>query len=66
MEVRKEIADAAQFATADPEPPLEELGYHIYCNDPPFEVRGASQWISLSPSVKARYTHLQGVLWQQV
>ncbi|XP_065772728.1 pyruvate dehydrogenase E1 component subunit alpha, somatic form, mitochondrial-like [Muntiacus reevesi] len=45
MEVRKEIEDAAQFATADPEPPLEELGYHIYCNDPPFEVRGANQWI---------------------
>lgn len=45
MEVRKEIEDAAQFATAGPEPPLEELGYHIYCNDPPFEVRGASQWI---------------------
>uniref|UniRef100_A0A8W4FD91 Pyruvate dehydrogenase E1 subunit alpha 1 n=1 Tax=Sus scrofa TaxID=9823 RepID=A0A8W4FD91_PIG len=45
VEVRKEIEDAAQFATADPEPPLEELGYHIYCNDPPFEVRGANQWI---------------------
>ncbi|KAJ1070590.1 hypothetical protein K5549_003569 [Capra hircus] len=47
VEVRKEIEDAAQFATADPEPPLEELGYHIYCNDPPFEVRGANQWIKL-------------------
>ena len=45
VEVRKEIEDAAQFATADPEPPLEELGYRIYCNDPPFEVRGANQWI---------------------
>ncbi|KAF6091195.1 pyruvate dehydrogenase E1 subunit alpha 1 [Phyllostomus discolor] len=45
VEVRKEIEDAAQFATADPEPPLEELGYHIYSNDPPFEVRGANQWI---------------------
>ena len=47
VEVRKEIEDAAQFATADPEPPLEELGYRIYCNDPPFEVRGANQRIKL-------------------
>ncbi|XP_004391548.1 PREDICTED: pyruvate dehydrogenase E1 component subunit alpha, testis-specific form, mitochondrial isoform X2 [Odobenus rosmarus divergens] len=45
VEVRKEIDDAAHFATTDPEPPLEELGHHIYCNNPPFEVRGASQWI---------------------
>lgn len=45
VEVRKEIEDAAQFATADPEPPLEELGYHIYSSEPPFEVRGANQWI---------------------
>ncbi|XP_075400988.1 pyruvate dehydrogenase E1 component subunit alpha, testis-specific form, mitochondrial [Tenrec ecaudatus] len=44
-EVRKEIEDAAQFATTDPEPALEELGHHIYCNSPPFEVRGANQWI---------------------
>lgn len=45
VEVRKEIEDAAQFATADPEPPLEELGHHIYCGDPPFEVWGTNQWI---------------------
>uniref|UniRef100_A0A2K5J6C0 Pyruvate dehydrogenase E1 component subunit alpha, testis-specific form, mitochondrial n=1 Tax=Colobus angolensis palliatus TaxID=336983 RepID=A0A2K5J6C0_COLAP len=49
QEVRKlkeiDVEDAAQFATADPEPPLEELGYHIYSSDPPFEVRGANQWI---------------------
>ncbi|XP_027973622.1 pyruvate dehydrogenase E1 component subunit alpha, testis-specific form, mitochondrial isoform X1 [Eumetopias jubatus] len=45
VEVRKEIDDAANFATTDLEPPLEELGHHIYCNNPPFEVRGASQWI---------------------
>uniref|UniRef100_A0A8C5KIK9 Pyruvate dehydrogenase E1 component subunit alpha, testis-specific form, mitochondrial n=1 Tax=Jaculus jaculus TaxID=51337 RepID=A0A8C5KIK9_JACJA len=45
FKVRKEIEDAAQFATADPEPPLEELGHHIYSSDPPFEVRGANQWI---------------------
>lgn len=44
-DVRKEIEDAAQFATSDPEPPLEELAHHIYCDSPPFEVRGANQWI---------------------
>ncbi|XP_074007815.1 pyruvate dehydrogenase E1 component subunit alpha, somatic form, mitochondrial isoform X6 [Numenius arquata] len=43
--VRKEIEEAAQFATTDPEPPLEELGNHIYFNEPPFEVRGPNQWI---------------------
>ncbi|XP_037684943.1 pyruvate dehydrogenase E1 component subunit alpha, testis-specific form, mitochondrial isoform X2 [Choloepus didactylus] len=44
-EVRKEIEDATQFATSDPEPPLEELGHHIYSSNTPFEVRGANQWI---------------------
>lgn len=44
-EVKKEIEDAAQFATADPEPPVDELGYHIYSGHPPFEVRGVNQWI---------------------
>lgn len=64
VEVRKEIEDAAQFATADPEPPLEELGYHIYCNDPPFEVRGVKKasGSSLSPSVKTRYKPSVGYL----
>ncbi|XP_045649239.1 pyruvate dehydrogenase E1 component subunit alpha, testis-specific form, mitochondrial isoform X1 [Ursus americanus] len=45
VEVRKEIEDAAHFAITDPEPPLEELGHHIYCDNEPFEVRGSSQWI---------------------
>ncbi|XP_003410493.1 pyruvate dehydrogenase E1 component subunit alpha, testis-specific form, mitochondrial isoform X1 [Loxodonta africana] len=44
-EVKKEIEDAAQFAITDPEPPLEELGHHIYSSSPPFELRGANQWI---------------------
>ena len=44
-EVRKEIDDAAQFAMTDPEPPLEELGHHIYSSNPPFDIRGANQWI---------------------
>uniref|UniRef100_G3VST0 Pyruvate dehydrogenase E1 component subunit alpha n=2 Tax=Sarcophilus harrisii TaxID=9305 RepID=G3VST0_SARHA len=45
IEVRKEIEDAAQFATADPEPPLEELGYHVYSGQISFDVRGVNQWI---------------------
>uniref|UniRef100_A0A1W7REE9 Pyruvate dehydrogenase E1 component subunit alpha n=1 Tax=Agkistrodon contortrix contortrix TaxID=8713 RepID=A0A1W7REE9_AGKCO len=45
VEVRKQIEEAAQFATTDPEPPLEELGNHIYNKEPPFEVRGPNQWI---------------------
>ncbi|KAG8511607.1 Pyruvate dehydrogenase E1 component subunit alpha, somatic form, mitochondrial [Galemys pyrenaicus] len=43
--VRKEIDDAAQFATTNPEPRLEELAHHIYSSNPPFEVRGTNQWI---------------------
>lgn len=46
-EVRKEIDDAAQFATTEPEPPLEELAHHIYSDHPPFEVRGTNPWIKL-------------------
>ncbi|XP_063811800.1 pyruvate dehydrogenase E1 component subunit alpha, somatic form, mitochondrial isoform X2 [Pseudophryne corroboree] len=45
VEVRKEIEEAAQFATTDPEPPLEELAYHIYSDEPSFEIRGANPWI---------------------
>ncbi|KAM8976318.1 pyruvate dehydrogenase E1 component subunit alpha, somatic form, mitochondrial isoform 3-T3 [Pelodytes ibericus] len=45
VEVRKEIEEAAQFATTDPEPPLEELGNHIYSNEPTFDVRGTNLWI---------------------
>ncbi|KAL4697850.1 hypothetical protein H8957_001224 [Semnopithecus entellus] len=44
-EVKKEIDDAAQFATSDPEPRLEELGHHVYSSDSSFEVRGANPWI---------------------
>lgn len=47
MEVRKEIEDAAQFATTDPEPQLEELCNHIFYNDPPTEVRGTHPWSKL-------------------
>lgn len=44
-DVKKEIEDAAQFATTDQEPPLEEIAHHIYKDHPPFEVRGANPWI---------------------
>ncbi|MBN3304180.1 ODPA dehydrogenase, partial [Amia calva] len=45
VEVRKEIEDAAQFATTDPEPALDDLCNHIYSNNPPIEVRGTSPWV---------------------
>ncbi|MEE6468684.1 hypothetical protein FKM82_008351 [Ascaphus truei] len=45
VEVRKEIEEAAQFATTDPEPALEELANHIYHSEPTFDVRGANIWI---------------------
>ncbi|KAI4890041.1 hypothetical protein NFI96_023768, partial [Prochilodus magdalenae] len=47
VEVRKEIEDAAQFATTDPEPPLDDLCNHIFSNEPPIEVRGTNPWAKL-------------------
>ncbi|XP_061754413.1 pyruvate dehydrogenase E1 component subunit alpha, mitochondrial-like isoform X1 [Nerophis ophidion] len=47
VEVRKEIEEAALFATTDPEPPLEELCNHIFHNNPPLEVRGTNPWTKL-------------------
>lgn len=46
-EIRKEIEEAAQFATSDPEPPLEDLCNHIFYNDAPLEVRGTNPWMKL-------------------
>lgn len=46
-EIRKEIEEAAQFATSDPEPPLEDLCNHIFYNDAPLEVRGTNPWTRL-------------------
>uniref|UniRef100_A0A671XB62 Pyruvate dehydrogenase E1 subunit alpha 1b n=1 Tax=Sparus aurata TaxID=8175 RepID=A0A671XB62_SPAAU len=45
--IRKEVEEAAQYATSDPEPPLEELCNHIFKNDPPLEVRGTHPWATL-------------------
>ncbi|MBN3282712.1 ODPA dehydrogenase, partial [Polyodon spathula] len=47
VQVRKEIEEAAQFATTDPEPPLEDLCNHIFYNDVPLEVRGTLPWVKL-------------------
>uniref|UniRef100_A0A8C1I9U8 Uncharacterized protein n=1 Tax=Cyprinus carpio TaxID=7962 RepID=A0A8C1I9U8_CYPCA len=46
-EIRKKIEEAAQFATSDPEPPLEALCNHIFYNDAPLEVRGTNPWMKL-------------------
>uniref|UniRef100_A0A8D0AW12 Pyruvate dehydrogenase E1 subunit alpha 1b n=1 Tax=Sander lucioperca TaxID=283035 RepID=A0A8D0AW12_SANLU len=45
--IRKEVEEAAQYATSDPEPPLEELCNHIFSNDSPLEVRGTNPWARL-------------------
>lgn len=47
MAIRKEVEEAAQFATSDPEPPLEELCNHIFSNDSPLEIRGTHPWSTL-------------------
>ncbi|XP_008840405.1 pyruvate dehydrogenase E1 component subunit alpha, testis-specific form, mitochondrial [Nannospalax galili] len=44
-DVKREIEEAAQFATTDPEPPLEDLANHLFTTQPPFEVRGTNKWI---------------------
>ncbi|XP_029924773.1 pyruvate dehydrogenase E1 component subunit alpha, somatic form, mitochondrial-like isoform X2 [Myripristis murdjan] len=46
-ELRKEVEDAAQFAVTDAEAPLDDLCNHIFCNDPPLEVRGTTPWAKL-------------------
>ncbi|XP_077365688.1 pyruvate dehydrogenase E1 subunit alpha 1b isoform X1 [Festucalex cinctus] len=42
--IRKEVEEAAQFATADPEPSLDDMCNHVFKNDPPLEVRGTNPW----------------------
>uniref|UniRef100_A0A8C4ZVU0 Pyruvate dehydrogenase E1 subunit alpha 1b n=1 Tax=Gadus morhua TaxID=8049 RepID=A0A8C4ZVU0_GADMO len=49
-EIRKEIEEAALFATSDPEPPLDALCDHIFHNDLPLEVRGTTPWSKLKSS----------------
>lgn len=45
--IRKEVEEAAQFATSDPEPPLDELCNHIFHNEAPLDVRGTHPWSAL-------------------
>lgn len=47
MVIRKEVEEAAQFATSDPEPPLDDLCSHIFHNDAPLDVRGTHPWAVL-------------------
>uniref|UniRef100_A0AAQ5Z7J7 Dehydrogenase E1 component domain-containing protein n=1 Tax=Amphiprion ocellaris TaxID=80972 RepID=A0AAQ5Z7J7_AMPOC len=47
VDIRKQVEEAAQFATSDPEPPLEDLCNHIFYNNPPLEVRGTNPWSKL-------------------
>ncbi|XP_031231523.1 pyruvate dehydrogenase E1 component subunit alpha, testis-specific form, mitochondrial [Mastomys coucha] len=44
-DVKKEVEEAAQFATTDPEPAAEDLANYLYYQEPPFEVRGAHKWL---------------------
>ncbi|XP_037550110.1 pyruvate dehydrogenase E1 subunit alpha 1b [Nematolebias whitei] len=46
-EIRKEVEEAAQFATSDPEPPLEDLCNYLFHNNPPLDVRGTNPWSKL-------------------
>ncbi|XP_070773150.1 pyruvate dehydrogenase E1 component subunit alpha, somatic form, mitochondrial-like isoform X2 [Enoplosus armatus] len=43
----KGVEEAAVFAITNPEPPQEELCNHIFCNNPPLEVRGTNPWTKL-------------------
>nr|XP_032801166.1 pyruvate dehydrogenase E1 component subunit alpha, somatic form, mitochondrial isoform X4 [Petromyzon marinus] len=42
--VRKEVEDAATFATSDPEPPMDALGSHVFHSEADFLARGVTPW----------------------
>uniref|UniRef100_A0AAV2L249 Dehydrogenase E1 component domain-containing protein n=1 Tax=Knipowitschia caucasica TaxID=637954 RepID=A0AAV2L249_KNICA len=46
-EINAEVEEAAQFATSDPEPPLDPLCNYIYHNSPSMKVRGVQPWAKL-------------------
>ncbi|XP_061876730.1 pyruvate dehydrogenase E1 subunit alpha 1b isoform X1 [Entelurus aequoreus] len=46
--IRKEVEEAALFATSEPEPPLDELCNHIFKGNAPLEVRGTNPWSKLT------------------
>lgn len=43
-EVRKHVAEAMEFATSSPDPPLEDLYNDIYYDEPSFYVRGGDAY----------------------
>ncbi|KAM8882480.1 pyruvate dehydrogenase E1 component subunit alpha, mitochondrial-like isoform 2-T2 [Synchiropus picturatus] len=47
LAIREEVEEATQFATSDPEPPLDDLCHHIFCGDAPLAVRGTHRWSEL-------------------
>ena len=65
VEVRKEIEHAAQFATADAELLLKNSAITSTAMIDLLKSRVQTSGSSLSPSVKARYVHLQHI-WQQL
>ncbi|XP_033487914.2 pyruvate dehydrogenase E1 component subunit alpha, somatic form, mitochondrial-like [Epinephelus lanceolatus] len=50
VRIIKDVEEAAEFAVTNPEPPLEELCNHVFCNNPPLEVRGTNPWTKLKSS----------------
>uniref|UniRef100_A0A8C4Q8K8 Pyruvate dehydrogenase E1 component subunit alpha n=1 Tax=Eptatretus burgeri TaxID=7764 RepID=A0A8C4Q8K8_EPTBU len=48
VEVRREIEEASQFATSDPEPPLSDLTTHIYQTGLNSRIRGITPWQQLA------------------
>ncbi|XP_057677122.1 pyruvate dehydrogenase E1 component subunit alpha, somatic form, mitochondrial-like isoform X1 [Corythoichthys intestinalis] len=46
-EIKKDVEEATRFAIRSPEPLVEELCNHIYCNHPMQDVRGINSWAKL-------------------
>ncbi|XP_054621282.1 pyruvate dehydrogenase E1 subunit alpha 1b [Dunckerocampus dactyliophorus] len=47
LAIKKEVEEAALFATSDPEPPLDDLCNNIFKSDTQLEVRGTNPWSKL-------------------
>ncbi|XP_053703438.1 pyruvate dehydrogenase E1 component subunit alpha, somatic form, mitochondrial-like [Synchiropus splendidus] len=46
-QIVRDVEEAAEFSLSSPEPPLEDLCSHIFCNNSPFSVRGVNPWTHL-------------------
>ncbi|KAM8834954.1 pyruvate dehydrogenase E1 component subunit alpha, somatic form, mitochondrial-like [Synchiropus picturatus] len=46
-QIVRDIEEAVEFSLSSPEPPLEDLCSHIFCNNSPFSVRGVNPWTHL-------------------